>query len=186
MQSEAGAGIRTDYTAPQKWLHWLHAAMILTLIPVGIVMSDAPEPTPTVNAMYELHKSFGILVFVLAVLRVAYRVGRGAPAYPADMPEAQRKTAAAVHHLLYALIFITPALGFIGTSMCCKPVNLFWTVPVPFGFSGSEATIKAVFTAHKITAITMAVLVVGHIGAALYHGLVRKDGLLRRMLPHRG
>lgn len=184
METEAATAARTEYSAPQKWLHWLHAAMILTLIPVGIVMSDAPEPTPTVNAMYELHKSFGILVFVLAVVRVAYRVGRGAPAYPEDMSPALKRAAAAVHHLLYVLIFVTPALGFVGTSMCCKPVNLFWTVPVPFGFDGSEATIKAVFTAHKIAAITMAVLVIGHIGAALHHGLVLKDGMLRRMLPH--
>lgn len=181
------AALRTEadgYSAAQKWLHWLHAALILTLIPVGIAMSGA-DPSPTVNAMYELHKSFGLTVFVLAVLRVAFRVARGAPAYPADMPAMQRRAAHGVHLMLYVLIFVTPVLGFVGTSMCCKPVNLFWTVPVPFGFEGAEATVKTVFLLHKIAAITLAVLVVGHIGAALFHAVVRRDGILQRMLPGR-
>ncbi len=170
------------YSGAQKRLHWLHAALILTLIPGGIVMSRS-DPSPAVNAMYELHKSFGLVVFVLAVLRVAYRVARGVPAFPADMPAFQRRAAHAVHGLLYVLIVATPVLGFVGTSMCCKPVNLFWTVPVPLAFEGSEATVKTVFLLHEIAALAMAALVIGHIAAALHHALVRRDGLLRRMLP---
>ncbi len=182
MTNVSASTAAAEYSTAQKWLHWLHAALILTLIPVGIIMSNS-DPSPTVNAMYELHKSFGMTVFVLAVIRVAYRVARGAPAYADELPAVQRMAANAVHHLLYALIVVTPILGFVGTSMCCKPVNLFWTVPVPFGFDGSEATTKLVFTLHKTAAITMAVLVIGHIGAALFHGFVRRDGILRRMLP---
>jgi cytochrome b561 len=168
------------YSPLQRALHWTMAALILTLIPAGIAMTNMADGGLK-NTTYELHKSLGIIVFVLAVIRVAVRVGRGAPPQEASLSAFQRKASAAVHHLLYVLIVIVPLAGYIGTSMCCAPVNLFWTIPVPVNLPGGFETAKVVFVVHKAGAMLMAALVIGHIGAALMHAFVYRDGVMRRM-----
>jgi cytochrome b561 len=184
MAVQTDIGVGTDaahrYSPLQRALHWTMAALILTLIPAGIAMTNMGDGALK-NATYELHKSFGIIVFVLAVIRVAVRVGRGAPPEEASLTPFQRKASTLVHRLLYGLIVIVPLAGYVGTSMCCAPVNLFWTVPVPINLPGGFETAKLVFVVHKVGAIAMAVLVIGHIGAALMHAFVYRDGVMRRM-----
>jgi cytochrome b561 len=169
-----------SYSAPAKWFHWLTAVLVLILIPVGIAMTNMGDG-PTKNNLYEYHKSFGITVWVIAALRIVYRLAKGAPAPDASLTRFQRVASSTVHFLLYALVFLLPILGFVGTSMCCQPVNLFFTWPMPIRFSGSQETVNLIFTLHKAGGILLAVLVVGHIGAALYHSLVRGDRVLSRM-----
>jgi cytochrome b561 len=178
---KADRGVLARYGALQRALHWTMAALILTLIPMGITMTNMGDGGLK-NATYELHKSFGIIVFVLAVIRVAARVGLGVPPPEASLTPFQRKASGAVHHVLYVLIVIVPLAGYVGTSMCCAPVNLFWTVPVPVNLPGGFETAKIVFVVHKAGAMLMAALVIGHIGAALLHAFHYRDGVMRRML----
>ena len=168
------------YSAPAKWFHWLTALLVLILIPVGIAMTNMADG-PAKNDLYEYHKSFGIVVWVIAALRVAYRLAKGAPAPDTSLTRFQRMASTTVHILLYIIVFFMPILGYVGTSMCCQPVNLFFTWPVPIRFSGGEETVKAIFTLHKAGGILLAVLVIGQIGATLYHALVKGDGVLSRM-----
>lgn len=174
-------GAPARYSALQRALHWTMAALILTLIPAGIIMTDMADGALK-NATYELHKSFGIIVFVLAVIRVAARIGLGVPPAEASLTDFQRRASTLVHRLLYVLIVIVPLAGYVGTSMCCAPVNLFWTVPVPVNLPGGFETAKLVFVVHKAGAILMAVLIIGHVGAALLHAFYYRDGTMRRML----
>lgn len=180
------------YSPAQRALHWLMAALILCMVPVGVYMTDLPwEPPPGADPLlkgriYEMHKSFGIVVFLLACARVFVRVVKGAPPAEASLTPFQRRASAAVHHLLYALIFIVPISGWIATSMCCAPVNLFWSVPVTLPISGTPESSKPVFAVHFTAAFLMTALILGHIGAALMHALILKDGVLRRMWPGRG
>ena len=168
------------YPPLQRARHGSMAALTLTLTPAAIAMTNMGDGALK-NATYELHKSFGIIVFVLAVIRVAVRVARGTPPEEASLTPFQRRASTLVHRLLYGLIVIVPLAGYVGTSMCCAPVNLFWTVPVPVNLPGGFETAKLVFVVHKVGAIAMAVLVIGHIGAALMHAFVYRDGVMRRM-----
>lgn len=172
------------YSPAQRAVHWLMAAMILAMIPVGIAMTNAWSAgafPPARGTLYELHKTFGVLVFALACIRVAVRVVAGAPGPAETLTPGQRRASAAVHHLLYLLIFVVPLTGWLGTSACCAPVNLFWTVPVTLPVSGGPDFAKLMFRLHFVSAILMTVLVVGHIGAALWHRLVLRDGVFARM-----
>jgi cytochrome b561 len=171
-----------DYSPTQKLLHWLHAALILALLPVGFIMARSDEG-PTTDMMYELHKSFGMTVFILAVIRVAYRIAVGVPQRDSSLPGWQQMAAEAMHKLLYVLIFLVPILGYVGTAMCCKPVLYFWSLPATLPIDGSEDMTKLVFNLHFAAALVLAGLVIGHIGAALYHGFIRRDAILSRMLP---
>jgi cytochrome b561 len=171
------------YAPVQKWLHWSMAAIIvLILIPAGLVMTRLGEGATT-NTLYELHKSFGLIAFGLAVVRVAIRLGRGAPPVEPDVPAWQRFAAYVSHYALYMLIFLVPLTGWAATSACCAPVNLFWTVPLTFPVPGGEDLAKAIFRLHYGFVYTLMAIVAVHVAAALQHHFLRRDRTLLRMLP---
>jgi cytochrome b561 len=173
------------YSGPSRFVHWAIAVLILLiLIPVGLIMVNLPDGAPK-NTLYELHKSFGMTVFALAVIRVAIRVVEGFPALPSSLPAWQQAAARGTHLALFALIFIVPALGFAGTSMCCSPVNYFWLIPIPIELSGGMEQAKIVLGWHKAAVFLMAAILCLHVGAALWHGFVRRDGVWERMVRGR-
>jgi cytochrome b561 len=170
------------YSPAQKLLHWATALLIVTLVPVGLTMVRL-EPGSIPNTLYEVHKSFGLLVFGLALGRIALRLTRGAPPLVPGLPAWQRAAAHGSHIALYILIVLVPVLGWSGTSACCAPVNLFWTIPLTLPVSGGMEVAKRIFALHDAMALTLAGIVLIHVGAALYHHLIRRDDTLRRMLP---
>jgi cytochrome b561 len=177
------------YSTPHRVIHWTMAVLILCMVPLGIYMASIPyPPNPGANpalkdSLYEWHKSFGLIIFMLAVARVFVRVVKGVPPPEPTLTTFQRVASTALHHTLYVLIFVVPLAGWLATSMCYGPVRLFWTVPLTLPFSGEENTCAAIYRVHFGAALLMSFLVIGHIGAALMHLLIIKDGVFRRMWP---
>ncbi|MDF2812704.1 MAG: cytochrome b [Microvirga sp.] len=170
------------YSGPSRFVHWAMAFLILLImIPVGLIMVNLPDGEPK-NTLYELHKSFGMTIFALAVIRVAIRAVEGFPPLPSSLPPWQAIAARSTHLALYVLIFLVPALGFVGASMCCSPVNYFWLIPIPLEFSGGMERGETVLTWHKAAVLLMGAILCLHVAAALWHGFVRRDGVLERML----
>ncbi len=178
--SERLIAMSFHYSALQKCLHWLHAALLLCLIPLGLVMTRMGEGALT-NQFYEGHKSLGILAFVVAVVRLAVRAIQGAPPYERALHPLVRVLAKAGHWALYGLVLMIPLVGYAATSICCKPVMLFGLMVVPLEFTGSESLMKLLFVWHETAAIGLALLVCGHIGMALYHRFKARDGVFERM-----
>ena len=175
---------RDHYSPMQKALHWTTALLIAVMVPVGITMAEVLEPgTPLTNALYELHKSLGLTVFGLALLRVVVRWRRGAPPLVPGLPPWQRAAARGSHLALYILIVLVPLSGWAATSMCCAPVNLFWTVPLTLPIEGDMDSAKPVFRLHYALAFTLTAVVFVHAAAALHHHVVRRDRTLARMWP---
>jgi cytochrome b561 len=167
----------------QKWLHWSMAAIILLImIPAGLTMTRLGEGSTT-NTLYEVHKSFGLIVFSLAVVRAVVRLTKGAPPIESDVPSWQRFAAYVSHYALYLLIFLVPLSGWAATSACCAPVNLFWTVPLTLPVPEGEDLAKAIFRLHYGFVYTLMAIVAVHVAAALQHHFVRRDRTLIRMLP---
>ena len=173
------------YSPAQKALHWLIAALIVVLVPVGVSMANLLDDGPIKNGAYELHKSFGLTVFGLAVLRAAIRLVRGAPPLVPGLPPGSGRPRARPHYALYLLIILVPLSGWTATSTCCAPVNLFWTVPLtlPLPWEGGMDQSKPIFLVHYALAFTLTAIVLVHVGAALHHHFVRRDRTLLRMLP---
>jgi cytochrome b561 len=161
------------------------AAIIVLMVPVGITMADILSDGALKNTLYEVHKSFGLIVFGLALIRIGVRLARGAPPLVPDMPAWQRTAAHVSHYAMYILVVLVPLLGWAGTSACCAPVNLFWTVPLTLPVSGGMETAERIFVFHRAFALTLAAIVLVHASAALHHHFVRRDATLRRMLPGR-
>jgi cytochrome b561 len=170
------------YSAAQKWLHWGMAVLIATLAAVGLVMTRLGEGQVT-GILYELHKSVGLVVLALAIVRIGVRVARGVPAPEHGIPAWQRLAGRASHYALYALVVLVPLAGWTATSSCCGPVKLFWTVPLTVPVPGEEAFSKAVFWIHFALAVTLIGVILVHVAGALQHHLFRRDGTLIRMLP---
>jgi cytochrome b561 len=170
------------YSTLQITIHWLTAIIILGMIPVGLTMTRL-GPGPTTNLLYELHKSFGLIVIGLAVIRIVVRLRTGAPPIVTTIPPWQRIAARGTHLALYALIVLVPLVGWIATSTCCPPVNLFWTIPLTLPVDGGMEASKPIFLVHKILAVSLAGILLLHASAALHHHYVKKDDTLRKMLP---
>jgi cytochrome b561 len=171
------------YSGLQKTLHWTMAALIVTQVAIGIAMTNIGEG-PLTNNLYELHKSIGITVLALALVRVALRAKRGAPPFE-PMPDWQRRAANASHAALYVLFVATPLVGWIATSYCCKPVNLFWTVPMSLPVPDAPTMEAAgwIFRIHIALAVTLVAVVAVHVAGALQHHFIRRDRTFVRMLP---
>src|SRR5215216_7031422 len=175
----AEASERPDrYSSAQKWLHWTMAVLIIMMVTVGLTMTNMADG-PVKNVLYELHKSTGIAVLALALVRVVVRRSRGAPPLE-PMPGWQRQAAHASHYTLYTLIVLVPLAGWTATSYCCKPVNLFWTVPVslPIPDASAMEAAKPLFLIHFTLAFALAGVAAIHIAAALHHHFVRRDRTL--------
>ena len=172
------------FSAAQKWLHWGMALLIVILVSVGLTMTRLGEGQIT-NALYELHKSVGLIVLALALVRIGVRASHGVPPPEPDVPRWQRLAARASHYALYALVLLVPLAGWTATSSCCGPVKLFWTMPLTLPVPSEEEFSKAAFWFHFALAFTLIGVVFVHILGALQHHFVRRDNTLIRMLPDR-
>lgn len=175
-----------SYAPLQKGVHWLHAALVLTALPLGVVIGNAAEGAiapATMDRLYNLHRSFGFAVLLVAVLRVAVRVSKGAPPPVPTLTRFERIASVAVHHLLYLMIFLVPLLGWAGTSAYRAEISVFGLFYLPHFVAENRALSETLLAAHGAAAIVMAALVALHIAGALMHLVVKRDGVFRRMWP---
>lgn len=173
-----------EYSAASKFLHWLTALIIFGVLPAGFILEDLPEGRIQ-NLGYDLHRSFGFVVLLLAAARLAVRKIYGVPEAYAGLTPFERRASTATHHSLYALLILTPLLGWAATSAFPVKISVFWLFDLPPLAPQSEALSKVLFKMHKICAIAIVVLLVGHIGGALMHRLIKRDGVMERILPGR-
>lgn len=173
--------VRYTYTA--MLLHWLIALLVVAAFTMGLVMTDIPGLTPTKLRYYSWHKWMGVTVLLLAVLRVLWRLGHAAPDYPATMPRWQQTAARGLHGLLYVLIFAVPLSGYFYSLASGVPVVYLGLVELPVLIDASP-TLKPVLKAvHFWLNMLLAASVAIHVGAALKHQFVDRDGTMRRILP---
>ncbi len=171
------------YSGPAIALHWLLALALLGAFAVGITMTDLPL-SPQRLKLYNWHKWAGICILALSALRLLWRLTHRPPA-DVPMPAWQRRASHATHHLLYLLFFAVPLAGWAYSSAAGFPIVVFGVLPLPDFVAPSKELAEAIKPLHKILAFTMAALVLVHVGAALKHHLVDRDGLLNRMRPGR-
>jgi cytochrome b561 len=170
------------YPASSKWLHWLVAVAVLTAVTIGIVLPYT-QPGPLQDGMFNAHKAFGVLIFILMVVRIINRFSVGAPAPEPGLVRWQRAASSAVHGLLYVLLIVQPIVGYWANSAYGAPVNFFGLFMIPPIGEANQALSERLFGIHRVLGITIAVLAAVHIGAALQHLIILRDGVLQRMLP---
>jgi cytochrome b561 len=176
------------YSAVAIVLHWLLALAILGLFAVGLYMADLPF-SPTRLKLFNWHKWAGVCFLALTVLRVVWRATHRPPGLPQaitlSMSGWQLQAYHAAHHLMYALFFVVPLLGWVYSSAIGYSIALFGVLPLPDLVAPDKALAAMVKPWHGWAAWALVVLAAVHIAAALKHQWIDRDGLLQRMLPGR-
>ncbi|HEY6255463.1 MAG TPA: cytochrome b/b6 domain-containing protein [Xanthobacteraceae bacterium] len=169
------------YTLTARVLHWVTAALVLFTLPLGLVIAN-DWGGPLQDPLYNLHRSIGTLLIPIILGRAMYRWAHPAPPLPDDIPPLQQLAARATHWALYTLLIVQPFLGWIGTSAYPAPIIVFGLFELPPIWPEDRVFSGQILFAHSLVALTIAVLLAAHIGAALHHHFVRKDRILSRMI----
>jgi cytochrome b561 len=169
------------YKLPAITLHWLIALLIIGLLALGLTMEDFPMPAKFTAIQF--HKSVGLLVLMLVVVRVAYRFTNPAPMLPKGTPKWQVGLAHATHTFLYVLMFAMPISGWLMSDAAGYHPAFFGLQIVPTLVEQGNAWGKVFHETHEIGGNLFLFLLAMHVGAALFHHVWVKDDILRRMLP---
>lgn len=167
-----------------KGFHWLMAALILTQLVLGLAAASW-RLSPAKLELFVWHKSLGVLLLALFVLRVLWRLADAAPALPAGLPAWERAAARASHALLYLLMAALPLTGWVVSSASGIPFRIFWRIPLPPIAPPDEALAQLAAQVHGALALALVLLLAAHVGAALRHHFIRHNAVLARMLPAR-
>jgi len=170
--------------AVARAFHWVIAALVLAQFVIGSIAEDM-KLTPAKLDLFVWHKSIGVTVLVLAMLRLAWRLGNPPPAQPAGTPRWERKLAEFAHWVLYALIFAVPLSGWWVSDASRVPFKAFFLVPMPDFIATDRALQEAAAEVHEVLTMTLLVVVLVHIAAALRHHFLLHDDVLSRMLTGR-
>lgn len=177
-----------QYGSIAKWFHWITVGLIAIALPTGFVIKYITEAQDGATKMvfYAIHESAGLTILICAVARLIWRALSPPPAYPDHLPRLLRVAAAATHHGLYTLLILQPLLGFFATNAWGFPLQgqtaYLGFVELPKFMDTWEGLAKGLSLLHTIGGYLFVVLLVAHVGAAIFHHAIRKDGTLMRML----
>lgn len=167
-----------------KFFHWAIVLLILVQATIGLIMVELPK-RPNVIPVFTFHKSLGLTILTLAVLRLVWRLFDRRPEEPVNMPRWQVIAARVSHVLLYALIFAVPLSGWLFDSATrLRPLYWFGLFQVPSLTGGQNEDLKDFAEgAHEFLFWTLVAVAAVHAAAALKHHFFDRDDVLRRMLP---
>jgi cytochrome b561 len=173
--------VSTAYSATARAFHWITAALVLILLPLGLVIANE-WGGPLQDPLYDLHRSIGAVIIPLVILRFGYRLMHPPLPLPEDVPPLQQLAARATHWALYGLLIVQPFVGWIATSAYRAPIMVFGLFELPPIWPQDRPFSERLFVVHALIGAAIAGLAAIHIGAALYHHFVRKDHVLMRMI----
>ncbi len=160
------------WSRAQRRLHWWVAALVPLTLGLGFLMVELPwRPLAPKFLAYQLHKSFGVVVFGLVAWRLLLRWRRGRPAEDAALPAWQRRAAGLVHGVLYGLLLAVPVLGYLSAASAPAqvPTMVFMLLPVPHVLGPDEARFLLLRALHLWLALGLVALALGHALMALRH-----------------
>jgi cytochrome b561 len=176
-------GRQAPYDAVAIALHWALGLALIAQIAFGFALDTlAPRGSPARTDVINLHKSTGIVLGALIVLRLAWRLRHAPPTWSAALSGLHRRGATLGHRALYACMLLMPLSGYVASNFSRHGVRFFGHVWQPWG-----PDLPAAYTffngVHVVTAFVFAALVIGHVAFAVWHAAVRRDGVFERMWP---
>lgn len=171
------------YPALTRALHWLVALMVIATIPIGMIMQQEGLARPTQNLLFILHKNGGVILLLLVILRLVWRARHKAPPMPASLPGWQVVVASATHWLLYGLLLVMAISGYVRVAAGGFPIELLDALGVPKLVPRSDTLAETAKAIHGTVRFALALLIVMHVGAALQHLLIKRDGVFGRIWP---
>jgi cytochrome b561 len=155
------------------------AACIVAMLFIGVGMVSTIMPKYL--TLVSIHKPLGVIILVLVIIRLAARRTYGAPPLPANLPEPMKRAAVLSHYALYALMICMPLIGLAMLSAASYPIVLFGGLRLPAILPQSDTLHSLLWGAHFYLAFAFFALILLHVAAALFHALIRRDGVFEAM-----
>jgi cytochrome b561 len=171
---------RRQFTAFSRMLHWTMAAMVLTMLGLGVAMVTS---LADYHVLVSIHRPLGIAILILVVVRFVNRLLNPPPPFPATIGRAERLAATASEWMMYGLMFLLPLVGWGMLSAARYPIVLFGSLHLPFILPHDLMLHAVLRKAHTILAYVFFLTFLAHFGAILFHTLIVRDGILKRMVP---
>jgi len=168
------------FPAVSRLLHWTMAVMVLTMLCIGVAMVVS---LGDYHALVSIHRPLGIAILILVVVRFVNRRINPPPPFPATMSRAERLAATASELTMYGLMLVLPLVGWGMLSAARYPIVLHGSVHLPFILPHNPMLYAVLRKAHTILAYLFFLTFMAHVGAILFHTLIVRDGMLKRMAP---
>jgi cytochrome b561 len=169
-----------QFTALSRLLHWTMAAMVLTMLGIGVAMVAS---LADYHVLVSIHRPLGIAILILVVVRFVNRLLNPPPPFPPTMARAERLAATASEYTMYGLMFVLPLVGWGMLSAARYPIHLFGSWHLPFILPHDAMLYAVLRKTHTILAYLFFLTFLAHFGAILFHTLIVRDGILKRMAP---
>ncbi|MEC5409689.1 cytochrome b [Paraburkholderia sp. MPAMCS5] len=177
---------RLAYSFALRALHWLTALCMFVVIPVAWYMTTMDRHDPSRGTWVNLHKSIGLTVLLLTLIRVVTRLSGATPPLPENIPAFERTLAHIGHGLLYVILVAMPISGYLNSYGGGHPVNWFWLFQVPAVVPQNKALGHLGAAIHYWLAFLTYALIAGHVLAVIYHQLIQRVDVLGRMTGRAG
>jgi cytochrome b561 len=171
---------RRQFAVFSRLLHWTMAAMVLTMLCIGVAMVAS---LADYHVLVSIHRPLGVAILILVVVRFVNRQLNPLPPFPATMSRAERLAATAAEYAMYGLMFALPLVGWGMLSAARYPIVLFGPVHLPFILPHDAMLYAVLRKAHTVLAYLFILMILAHVGAILFHTLIVRDGMLTRMVP---
>jgi len=171
---------RAQFPLLSRLLHWAMAAMILSMLGIGVAMVAS---LADYHVLVSIHRPLGIAILILAAVRFVNRQLNPPPPFPATMSSLERRLASASERAMYGLMFLLPLVGWAMLSAARYPIVLYGSLHLPFILPHSPVLYAALRRAHTVLAYLFFITFLAHLGAILFHTLIVRDGMLKRMAP---
>lgn len=171
------------YGRVARSLHWLVAALLVIVVAFGWAAENAPQNTPPRDSLLLLHRSIGIVILAAMLCRVLWRWRHPPP--PQTLGRAETALAGLTHLALYLVLLAMPLAGYVNAAAAGHPVSLFGVVAIPPLLPADNRVSQMAIAVHLAGQYAVYAFVALHVAGALYHGVLRRDRVLDRMLPRR-
>ena len=179
---EKRTAAQPGYDGVAKTLHWLILLLLIAQYAIAWTMPHIGRNTPA-EGLVSLHFSIGITILAVALLRLLWRWTHPAPTLRGIVPAWQHGLAYASHVLLYLLLLVLPILGWVDACFRGYSIDFFGLFTIPQLIASSSALAGRTGDIHAFVGTVLLVVIGLHVLAALYHLIVRRDGVFSRMLP---
>ena len=171
---------RRQFAAFSRLLHWTMAAMVLTMLCIGVAMIAS---LANYHVLVSIHRPLGIAILILVVVRFVNRQLTTLPPFPATMSRAERRVAHGSELTMYGLMFVLPLVGWGMLSAARYPIVIYGPLHLPFILPHNAMLYAVLRKAHTILAYLFFLTFIAHFGAILFHTLIVRDGIFERMAP---
>jgi cytochrome b561 len=169
-----------QFAAFSRLLHWTMAAMVLTMLCIGVAMAAS---LANYHVLVSVHRPLGIAILILVVVRFVNRLVNPPPPFPATTSRVERLAATGTEYVMYGLMFILPLVGWGMLSAARYPIVLFGSLHLPFILPHNAMLHAVLRQSHTVLAYLFFLTFLAHFGAILFHTWIVRDGILKRMAP---